>query len=384
MGLITVKINRAFSGGGECKMHKYKEFIRVDSVQASNNELRVTFSFSDYIKRYFKGNHLLLTFDQNIEAVNNSVLSIPALSTVVTVAWAAGADVYLETIDSSFLKSLKNVEPVFRKWFPRFLFSTEIHVDHIVTAAPSGKRYALLFSGGLDSLTSYLRYKDEKPTLFTLRGGYIPIAAHGYWTLVKDKLQRFANQEGLSIHFITTNERELINDNLVARDFLGKGGESWYGDVTHGLCLATAGAPLLTPKYGTLLVASDDAIHNPVYSEFKQPKNPRAFGFQGAQLFHYANVSLGNTKIIYDNNELTRLEKVKQILKPNSRYGSNLIVCSSRYRFFEPSPKFLNCCVCEKCLRTIVELTSQNIDPRTCNFSLRKTKDALKLIKNPL
>jgi hypothetical protein len=308
-------------------------------------------------------------------------LSIPALSTVVTVAWATSADVYLETIDSNFLESLKNVESVFREWFPKFLFSTEIHIDHIVSAAPSGKGYAMLFSGGLDSLTSYLRYKDEKPTLLTVWGGDIPLAEHRYWALVKNELHRFANKEGLSIHFISTNERELINDNLVAKDFLGKGSGSWYADVTHGLCLATAGAPLLMSEYGTLLVASDRIIRTPVSSEFKQLKNQRALGFQGSLLFHYANVSLGNTKIVYDSHELTRLEKVKQVLKPNSSYGSNLIVCSSTDRFFEPSPQFLNCCVCEKCLRTIAELTSQNIDPRTCNFFLRKTEDAFKLIK---
>jgi hypothetical protein len=350
-----------------------KEFIRIDDVTVNNNELLVKLSFSDRVKEYFKGDHLRITYDQNIENVSKSVLSIPAFAAVVTIAWGSGADVYLETIDSCFLESLKSVEQVFREWFPRFSFSTEIHADHIVAPdGPAGKRYALLFSGGLDSLTSYLRHREEKPTLITVHGGDIPLTEQRYWNLVKTKLQNFANQESLTIHFITTNERELINDNLAAKNFLGKAGGSWYGDVTHGLCLATAGAPLLTPEYGTLLVAS---------SEFKQPKNPRALGSQGSLLFHFADVSIGNTRIVYDSSELTRMEKVKQILKPESHYASNLIVCSSTERFYAPSPQFLNCCVCEKCLRTIAELALQNIDPATCNFSLRKTEDALNLIK---
>jgi hypothetical protein len=146
-----------------------------------------------------------------------SILSIPALSAVVTVAWATRADVYLESVDACFLRSLTNVESIFGKWFPRFLFSTEIHVDHIVSDASSGKRCALLFSGALDSLTSYLRHKGQKPALISVWGGDVPTSERRYWNLVKGKLQDFANQEGLNIDFVKTNASALINEELMTR-----------------------------------------------------------------------------------------------------------------------------------------------------------------------
>ncbi len=349
-----------------------KEFIRVDNLQAVDNRLFAKFCFSDKIRRCFNGDSLFVTFDQNIEKINKSILSIPALSAVIPVAWAAGADVYLESTDACFLRSLKNVESTFRKWFPRFSFSTEIHVDHTVSDASSGKRVALLFTGGLDSLTSYLRHKEQKPALISIWGGDIPLAERRYWNLVKGKLQNFANQEGLNIHFVKTNAKELINEELMARSFLDKSGESWYGDVTHGLFLVSAAAPLLTPEFGTLLVASSDC---------KNIWEPN-----GSFLFHHADVSVGNTRVVYDNYELTRLEKVQRILNGNSRYFSNLIVCSSSARFFATprAPQALNCCVCEKCLRTITELALANIDPAKSNFSLKKPEDTFKLIKTRL
>jgi hypothetical protein len=347
-----------------------KEFIRVDDLRAVDNRLFVKFYFSDKIRRYFNGDRLFLTFDQNIEKINKSILSIPALSVVVPVAWAVGADVYLESADACFLRSLKNVESTFRKWFPRFSFSTEIHVDHIVSDASSGKRVALLFTGGLDSLTSYLRHKEQKPDLISIWGVDIPTCERRYWNLVKGKLQDFANQEGLDIHFVKTNASELINSELLDKNFL-PAGFTWCLAVSHGLLLVGAASPLLTPQFGTLLVASSDC---------KNVWEPN-----GSFLFHLADVSVGNTRVVYDNHELTRLEKAQRILNGNSRYFSNLIVCGSSARFFATprAPQALNCCVCEKCLRTITELALANIDPARSNFSLRP-EDAFKLIKTRL
>jgi hypothetical protein len=106
----------------------------------------------------------------------------------------------------------------------------------------------------------------------------------------------------------------------------------------------------------------------------------------GSFLFHHADVSVGNTRVVYDGHELTRLEKVQRILKSNSRYYSNLIVCNSNARFFATprAPQALNCCLCEKCLRTIAELALENIDPARSNFLLRRPEDAFKLIKTRL
>jgi hypothetical protein len=348
-----------------------KEFIRVDDLKAVDNRLFVKFCFSDRIRRCFNGDRLFVTFDQNIEKVTKSILSIPALSVVVPVAWAVGADVYLESTDACFLRSLKNVESIFRKWFPRFSFSTEIHVDHIVSDASSGKRVALLFTGGVDSLASYLRHKEQKPALISIWGVDIPTCERRYWNLVKGKLQGFANQEGLDIHFVKTNASELINGELLDKNFL-PAGFNWCLAVSHGLVLVGAASPLLTPQFGTLLVASSDC---------KNIWEPN-----GSFLFHHTDVSVGNTKVVYDNYELTRLEKVQSILSCNSRHFSNLIVCSSSARFFATprGPQALNCCVCEKCLRTITELALANIDPLRSNFSLRRPEDAFKLIKTRL
>jgi hypothetical protein len=48
-------------------------------------------------------------------------------------------------------------------------------------------------------------------------GGDVPTSERRYWNLVKGKLQDFANQEGLNIHFVKTNASALINEELMTR-----------------------------------------------------------------------------------------------------------------------------------------------------------------------
>ena len=352
-----------------------RQFIRIADAIVMNNELQFKLTFSDGMKRYFRENTLRITYDQSIERVDKSILSIPALAAVITVAWGAGADVYLDTVDSRFLESLERVKQVFKKWFPKFSFSTQIHVSKSVTpSAPAGKHHALLFSGGLDALASYIKHKDEKPTLITVRWN-IPIREQQYWSIFKEKIQAFANQENATVRFIETNELELINNDMAARDFLAKpAGSSWYGDVTHGLLITTVVAPLLE-DYETLWLASSDFIG---------VKNPEKLGTQGSLVFHEVDMLLGSAKVVYDIPELTRIGKIKKYIVPSPKYASSLVVCNSEDRFFKPSAEFLNCCFCEKCLRTILELVSENINPTACNFPLRRTKDTLKLIKDQL
>ena len=343
----------------------HKESIRLNRVEAIDNKFTVELDFSDGVQKWFKSNRLFVESDQKLDKTDESILSVPALSAVVAVAWAAGADVYLESIDASFLRSLKKVELIFRTWFPRFSFTTEMHVNNVVSNVSSSRRCALLCSGGLDSLASYLKHREQRPTLISVWGADIPTCENTYWNLARRNLEEFATQEGVNIHFVKTNSREIINEKFATRNFL-RIGEEWYRTVTHGLILVGSAAPLLANKFESLLVAS---------SQYKYKFEPN-----GSLLFHYADVSFGGTRVVYDDYESTRLEKVRYILECNPRYFSHLVACNS-WRRFSGRPMVLNCCICEKCLRTIAELAIENIDPRCGNFPLEKTESTFKFIE---
>lgn len=296
----------------------------------------------------------MVEYDKNIEDVDNSILSIPPLATVITIAWATGADVYLETIDNVFLNSLMKVESIFKDWFPQFEFSTKIHVKNIVSNKIDNSDFALFFTGGVDSLSSYIRNKENIPSLVYIWGADIPLNEYKFWKKVKNQLTNFAKNENIQINLIKTNAREIVDNELLGKEY-GNIEGGWWQTVSFGLVLTGLTAPL--QNFGTLLMASS-------FEEFERR--------DGSHFLKFVDLSWADVKVKLDG-DLNRHDKIKYDLKNNSEYYPYLRVCWRQYEDF-------NCGVCEKCLRTIVGLILEDIDPKDCKFEAKE--DVLDLIRN--
>ena len=329
-------------------------YIKISNITASNNKLVAKLFSSENISKFFLTDKFVVEYDKSIEDVDKSILAIPIISIVIPIAWATGADVYIEKLDRSYLNSLNKIEQVFKGWFPQFSFSGKIHVQNVISNKFNNKGYALLFTGGVDSLTSYIRNKDKQPTLISIRGADIPLNEYKFWNTVKGKLLDFAAVEGVNVQFIKTNIRAIPNESLLTSEY---GIESWWGRVSHGLMLLGLCAPLTTEEIGITYIAASHA------KKFKKP--------WGSDPLVDNNVSWADVKIIHDGYELSRQEKIKK-LKHNPHYLSYLRVCWSQYKEY-------NCGYCEKCLRTIVGLILENIDPEVCNFNIKN--DILNLVQ---
>jgi hypothetical protein len=332
-----------------------KSFIKIENIDAKGPNLIIDISVSDDIKKYFNTLNLYVTYDKSIEKNEKGILAIPALSSIIPIAWATGSDVYVDTIDQAFLDSMLKVEKVFKTWFPQFKFDSLIHANNISVNNFNNKGYALLFSGGLDSVTSYINNKEKKPQLISIWGADIPVRETDFWKVVEKHVSEFASDEKIQCRFIKTNLRESINDVLLTQDY----GTDWWLMVSHGLMLAGSTAPLLTDGIGTLLIASTHT------DQYDKPN--------GSHLFLNTPMYFGNISVRYDLGELNRQEKIRYVLKRNKEYGSNLRVCGTHFNNY-------NCSICEKCLRTITALVLDDIDPAGCNFNVNDK--TFKLIKN--
>ena len=76
-------------------------YIKIFDIETSNNKLVAKLDFSEDISKYFTTDCFVAEYDKNIEGVDESILVIPPLSNVVTVAWATGADIYVKNLDKS-------------------------------------------------------------------------------------------------------------------------------------------------------------------------------------------------------------------------------------------------------------------------------------------
>src|SRR5574341_86455 len=222
------------------------EYIRLSDVRADDNKLVTRLNVSADVKKYFLRDNLVIEYDKNIEDVDESLLVIPALYAIAPVAWAAGADIYVEKLDQTCLNSLQTIKHIFKEWYPKFSFSGNIHVRNLVRNEFVGRQKSLLFSGGVDSTTSYVRHKDECPILITLLKGENPYSYENeYYDRVRNNIVSFAKNEGTSTHFIKTDlwdtYSNFLKNQLLAREF---GVIDWWMNVTYGLVSVGLCAPL--------------------------------------------------------------------------------------------------------------------------------------------
>lgn len=340
------------------RMPKTK-YIRVEELNILNNrQLFFRLSCSPKIKRFFSSKLFYVSYDKDISGISPSILYIPVISNIVTVAWATGANIYVKELDKTFFESLNKVRSVMREWYPELPFSTNIDVRKIVSNNFSNTKYGLLFSGGVDSTVSYIRHRDKGPNLIMIRGVDIPLNKEELWRRVKNKYSKFAYQENVKVNFLETNIHGFINERLLNAEF-GKylTDFSWWGSIHHGIGILGLCAPLsAVENIRTIFVASSHT------REYFRP--------WGSNPLIDNKISWSNVNVKHDGYELSRQQKIRNVLKPfiiNTDIYPHLRSClSSSYEF--------NCGNCEKCLRTITGLMLENIDPARCGFNVdRKT-----------
>lgn len=329
-----------------------KKCIRLLNTKVHNGNVLVTkLSYPKSMKKYFSSDCIYAEYNRRIDCVDESILNIPAIAILVPLAWAIGANLSVKKLDKSFLESLNKIRPIMQKWHPNFSFSTEIKVEEVVSNKFSNKGCALLFSGGLDSTVSYIRNKDKKPQLISIRGLDVLTEKRQVWTNVAEQLTAFAKRENIKIHFIKTNARELFFESLLSIEF----GRSWYVRVSHGLLTLGLCAPLTGEGFGTLLIASSRGPQHP--NEVRYPL--------GSSPLIDEKISWADVKIIHDSYDLNRSQKIMKVLRNHVESGNTIFL-----RVCVNPVKDLNCSKCSKCIATITGLAVAGIDPNKCGFKM--------------
>ena len=63
-----------------------KKYIKIEDLILQKNRISVRLSCSKNIQKYLMSNTLYIEYDKNIDDVPNSILQIPAVSCMVTLA----------------------------------------------------------------------------------------------------------------------------------------------------------------------------------------------------------------------------------------------------------------------------------------------------------
>lgn len=338
-------------------------YIELKELKTRDKSLVFKLTYSKGIRKYFIENFLYVKYDKKIDVVNKSILNIPAISNIVTLAWAVGSDIRVEELDETYLKALNKVKLIMNKWYPKLSFDTKIDVKKTSSNNFSNSGYGLLFTGGIDSSASFIRHKDKKPILISIKGPQTGLAKEKVWENYKRRLIDFAKYEGVEIDLVESNMRTFMDDRLLNAKFGRYLIDSWWV-FRHGISLLGLCSPLTAVEnIGNLLIASTHT------REFKYP--------WGSHPLIDENISWADVHVTHDGYELSRQGKIRYLLK---NFIEQTVEKIGDYPFLkicdlsEPP-----CGKCDKCLHAITALVLENIDPNKCGFKISsKTFDYIK------
>jgi len=321
-------------------------YIRIGEPKVSEDRIVVfDVAYSGRARKYFSSKRFYLEYGEDIGGLDPSILSVPVVSGVITAAWAVGVDLHVETLDETYLKSLYKMKSLMKPLFSDFSFSTEIDVGDVVSNRFDNDGCGLLFTSGIDSITSYIKHKREKPDLIKIWGAEIPFDDRKNWERTFGIVADFAVREGVWLHVVRTNIPRVLNDRVLYREF----GLNWWLDVNYGIVLTNLCAPLTcVTGVGTLYFASGDPLLD------LRSKRWNSL---------YNKIGWANVNVVFDNYEVSRQLKIRYFLRDFVKKYSPVFlkVCN-----ILPAS---NCGKCEKCLRTITGLVLEGIDPNKCGFN---------------
>ncbi|WP_415380786.1 hypothetical protein [Halosimplex sp. TS25] len=309
----------------------------------------------DRLRRFFTGERFRVEYDVDVSDVPPSISVIPALAQVCPVAWANGADVSVPVVDARFLRALEEVRDALVEMYPAFMEGGEIRAEKVVDTRrerdpASFEGEGLLFSGGVDSVASYVRTRDADPTLVSVQGWVIGDDQDERWENVRGQIARFADEHGVEDRYVRSNMLSFLDTRMLQAHYQRYVDGAWYSSVGHGLGLLGLTAPLAYKLgLGTVHMA---ATHT---EEFAEPwgSHPKIDN----------RVRWGHTECHHDGYELSRQEKLELIADYVRSEDVDLTL-----RTCTESDAGANCNECEKCYRTMCGLLLAGLDPNDFGY----------------
>lgn len=322
-----------------------KGYVQLDEVKVNKNRVEYYFSTSKDLEPFFKFyNSMFIEYDENIEAIPLSILVIPFVANIMPLMWITNSVLWVRCIDSRYYNSLYRVRDRYQDMYYNYKLGGTLIAAKVVENKYDVKRSsALLFSGGLDAISTSIRIANENPMLINIYGWYNDcIEQNDVFDSDEKNIYEFARNNKLDKQFVKSNFATIINANKIDQKYKKKIGDSWWHGFQHGMCFIGHAIPLAY-KYNIekIYIASSFTMGG----ERKSCASDPAVDIE---------VKFASGRVIHDGIELSRQDKVKLVVQRQKELNDKYIlkVCSFNEK---------NCCKCEKCFRTILGLVAEGV-----------------------
>lgn len=328
--------------------------IVINDISVSDNGKRVEYNYSmDFkLSKYFNKKSLFFVeYELDVSSVPKSILAIPLLVNILPISWFLDFEIKIEELDEKFTHCIDGLKQGFQKMYPQYELKGSLSVSKLIeNKSPGTEEKAMLFSGGVDAISAYIRHAKDKLSLISIRGADIALEDDERWNdlLEYNRSQKYLSEN--SKYNISSNLRTFYTYKLEKELNL-----KWWGQVQHGMALLGVTAPL------TYLLHIRDLYIGSTHTKQTQIS-------WGSNPITDELLCWANTRITHECYDLTRQEKLKSILDyaRETEQDIGLRVCYSERR------EDLNCGRCEKCLRTILGIILEGSNPNVFGFKVDK------------
>ncbi|WP_319370803.1 hypothetical protein [uncultured Ilyobacter sp.] len=327
-----------------------RKYIKVNKIKFKDNfTVEYEIEHSEGLE-YFNRN-MYVKYDNNISNIPESILVIPLLSNLLPICWFLDINLYLKEIDKDFYLSLEKIKGGFQSVYNQINMGGHIYVEKVIENNYKRVNSALLFSGGVDSVSSYINNVKKNPLLVIVRGADISLEDSKAWKICTDVALDFSKNNNTKVIQIESNFKDFLKGKKIAKNF-----EEviwhWWPCVQHGFGFCGLIAPIsYTEGISDLYIASSFTEE----TNIPWGSDPRIEN----------EIKWGETQVHHDNFNRNRQEKIKQISNYVNKTGNQI-----KLRVCWENPDGFNCCKCEKCSTTMIALMLENLDPKKFGFEL--------------
>lgn len=327
--------------------------IYIDEIHIQQHIISIHYHVDEKLNVYFNSNTSCfnIKYSCNIESVPPSIAIIPFITNILPIVWLTDSTLIIPELDQTFYESIPQIKEGYANISPMLSFKGNIKVNKIINNDYPTKQNAAFFSGGVDAFATLIAHIQEKPILLTILGADIKLSDKEGIGNIQNQVETTTNQFNLpNAIYIYSNFREFINEQRLS-ELVKKSKDGWWHGYQHGIGLIGHAAPIAYIHHlKTIYIASSHTIKDQVICA----SDPRIDN----------QVKLGNTNIWHDQYDHNRQEKIQLITNfcSNSNQKIKLRVCWK-------SSGGKNCCLCEKCIRTIMGIIAEGKNPIDYGFS---------------
>lgn len=324
--------------------------IVVRATAIDGNKIRYRFVLSGPWKDVVREEFLEIRYGIDVSAVPEGVAVIPLLANILPIAWVYDAEVSIPVCDADFFNCLPNVKRGYERMYPMMRFGGSLEVGRLEDNSGDRSGAICFFSGGMDAFDTLIRHVNEAPLLLTLRGADVSLEDDEGWDRVRGHIEEVGKDFGIDWLTVESAFRDYLDYNILDSKVALSGDDWWHG-FQHGLGLIGHAAPI-TYLMGkeTVYIASSFTAEDAGTTCASDPSIDNHVRFCGVHVVH-------------DGYECSRQDKARNIVRFSRDTGTPV-----RLRVCWESEGGSNCCTCEKCGRTILELMAEGADPRDFGF----------------